>query len=397
MTPMRHALLVAGWEFRRYFKWRDQVIGFVVSLAIAAAAYAAGRVATSSGGRTMTVGIDGVEPAVLSALLAPDARLRIVPAPAAPLREAALRDGDLHGILIRRAEGAFELQVDKDPRYLPALRALVNDLVRRERLSSLGVNMVELQKALAPADLQVQFLDPERGRTGRGEQLVAAISIGFVMIALFTGMALLLTGITGEKQLRVTESIVSIVPPQAWIDGKIVGIGAYALVSMVGMIVSGLIVTFAAQAAWQFTVPSAAVRPGIAVLLIVFSMLGLLLWNAFFAAFAATIDDPNTSARSSFMFVPVIFVGVACWTVLRDPDSTASRVLALFPLTSAAALPVRAILSNVGAVEIVTAIALLVGAIWLSRRAAGRIFEVGMLMYGKEPRLREMMRWLRAP
>jgi ABC-2 type transport system permease protein len=397
MTPMRHALLVAGWEFRRYFKWRDQVIGFVVSLAIAAAAYAAGRVATSSGGRTMTVGIDGVEPAVLSALLAPDARLRIVPVPAAPLREAALRDGDLHGILIRRAEGAFELQVDKDPRYLPALRALVNDLVRRERLSSLGVNMVELQKALAPADLQVQFLDPERGRTGRGEQLVAAISIGFVMIALFTGMALLLTGITGEKQLRVTESIVSIVPPQAWIDGKIVGIGAYALVSMVGMIVSGLIVTFAAQAAWQFTVPSAAVRPGIAVLLIVFSMLGLLLWNAFFAAFAATIDDPNTSARSSFMFVPVIFVGVACWTVLRDPDSTASRVLALFPLTSAAALPVRAILSNVGAVEIVTAIALLVGAIWLSRRAAGRIFEVGMLMYGKEPRLREMMRWLRAP
>jgi ABC-2 type transport system permease protein len=86
---------------------------------------------------------------------------------------------------------------------------------------------------------------------------------------------------------------------------------------------------------------------------------------------------------------------VVALAVLRDPDSMLSRGLALFPLTSVPALPVRMVLSDPGALEIAASIALLAGAIWLTRRIAGRIFEVGMLLYGKEPTWREMARWAR--
>ena len=207
MTHWQHTLLVAGWEFQRYFKWRDQILGLLIFFAIGGAAYGAGCVATS-GRRAMIVGVDGLDPAAVSVLLPPNARLRIAIAPAPPDRPAALRDGKVHGVLTRRADGSFDLLVEKDPRYRPALEALLNDLVRRERLSRLGVSPADVQRALAPADLQVQFVDPARGRTGRGEQLLAAVCTVFVMLAVFTGMAYLLTGITGEKQLRVTESIV---------------------------------------------------------------------------------------------------------------------------------------------------------------------------------------------
>jgi ABC-2 type transport system permease protein len=82
--------------------------------------------------------------------------------------------------------------------------------------------------------------------------------------------------------------------------------------------------------------------------------------------------------------------------VLRDPDGMLARVLSLFPLTSPSAMPMRVILSDPGIVEISVAIALLAATVWLFRRLAGRIFEVGMLMYGKEPSFSEMLRWARA-
>jgi hypothetical protein len=35
------------------------------------------------------------------------------------------------------------------------------------------------------------------------------------------------------------------------------------------------------------------------------------------------------------------------------------------------------------------------GAVWLMRRAAGKVFHLGMLMYGKEPTWAEVRRWMR--
>jgi ABC-2 type transport system permease protein len=275
------------------------------------------------------------------------------------------------------------------------LSTILDGLVRRERLASRGMDAGELARLLQPAQLDVRFVDPERGRAGRGETILAAGATGLVILAVFTSMAYLLTGITGEKQLRVTESIVSFVSPQAWIDGKILGIGAYALVNILNMVAGSVLLALAAKLAWGFDLPDAAARPGILLLLLLFCTLALALWNSVFAAFAATLDDPNTSARTSLLFLPMLFIGLACWVVIRDPDSTLARALALFPLTSASALPIRAILSDAGVAEILLAAALLLATIWAVRRAAGRIFEIGMLMYGKEPSFREIWRWAR--
>jgi ABC-2 type transport system permease protein len=45
--------------------------------------------------------------------------------------------------------------------------------------------------------------------------------------------------------------------------------------------------------------------------------------------------------------------------------------------------------------EVALAVLLLVGAVWLMRRAAGKVFHLGMLMYGKEPTWAEVRRWMR--
>jgi ABC-2 type transport system permease protein len=141
-----------------------------------------------------------------------------------------------------------------------------------------------------------------------------------------------------------------------------------------------------------FTWPEAALRPGVILVLAVYTVLGLLLWNSFFAAVAATVSDVYTSSRSSLMFLPLLPV-VLSIAVLRDPDALVARILALFPLTSAPALPMRLVLSDPGLVEVGCSLALLAGAVWVMRRIAGRVFELGILLYGKEPTLAEMIRW----
>jgi ABC-2 type transport system permease protein len=391
MTHWQQARLVASWEFRRYFKWKDQLYGLLIFLGLALLSYGVGRV-TAGNRRAVTIATSGF------AVDAPTtSRLTFVPAPDDSAERARqLEEGEIAGVLTRRVDGSFDLFVKKDPRFLPQLHDRLGELVRRERLVESGLSSAQLETILAAAIVSVRFTDPERQRAGTAERMVAAIFIGLVIMSVFTSMAYLLTGITGEKQLRVTESITAIIPPQAWIDGKIIGIGAYSLATIGNMILGSVLLLIVARLNWNIPIPPIIVRPGVILLLIVFSALAVAMWNAAFAAFASTIDDPNTSTRSTVMFLPFIPVAMSV-SVLRDPDHLASRVLSIFPLTSPSAMPIRLILSNPGVVEIGLAILLLGATVWLFRRLAGRIFEVGMLMYGKEPSFREMWRWARSP
>jgi ABC-2 type transport system permease protein len=140
--------------------------------------------------------------------------------------------------------------------------------------------------------------------------------------------------------------------------------------------------------------PAAAGDPFFLAALVAFSTLGFLLWFTFFAAIAATVDDPNNSSRGGWMLFPLLPLGLA-FAVIRDPDAPLARVLGLLPPTAPTVMPVRMLLGEVPLFELLLALAGLVGAIGLLRRAAGRIFELGMLMYGKEPSWREIWRLAR--
>jgi ABC-2 type transport system permease protein len=58
-------------------------------------------------------------------------------------------------------------------------------------------------------------------------------------------------------------------------------------------------------------------------------------------------------------------------------------------------MPVRNAVTSVPVWQNLTAVALLVGAIFLAAWVAGRIYRVGILMKGKRPSLPELVRWMR--
>jgi ABC-2 type transport system permease protein len=106
------------------------------------------------------------------------------------------------------------------------------------------------------------------------------------------------------------------------------------------------------------------------------------------------VDDPNTSSRSGLLMLPLASTSLA-FIAFRSPDFVVTRVLSVVPPFSAGVLPARLLLDDVPAWEVALAVLLLAGAVWLMRRAAGKVFHLGMLMYGKEPTWAEVRRWLR--
>ena len=218
-----------------------------------------------------------------------------------------------------------------------------------------------------------------------------------MLIGIFYSLGGQLVSITGEKQLRVTEQILSAVSPQQWIDGKILGVSLFAAVQTFVFALSTLSFVLVMQVFGQkVAIPIEFSNPWVILVLILSSVGGFFFWNTFLAAIASTINDPNSSNRTSLLFLPLLPSVIGALIAFKQPTSVLSLVVTLLPITSPVVLPVRLVLSEVALWEAALALVLLVACTWLMRIAAGKIFRVGMLMYGKEPGLKEMLRWLKS-
>src|SRR6266478_2802470 len=79
-----------------------------------------------------------------------------------------------------------------------------------------------------------------------------------------------------------------------------------------------------------------------------------------------------------------------------NPESTLATTLSLVPFTSPIATPARWAAGNLTLGDVASSLALLVVGVAVVTWIAARIYRVGILMTGKRPSLRELIRWVRA-
>ncbi|MDX2153437.1 MAG: ABC transporter permease [Bryobacteraceae bacterium] len=391
---MRATWEVARWEFLRYLKLRDIVLSFAMVVAIGLGfdlfKSFAERVSPD-----IAVAVVGGERMALP--LREESKVKLQPA--AGRDEAALRqlvmDKKLDGVLILDTADSARVISRSRAGWVGELREALTAARRQERLQASGISPQQLAQISAPVRFDWLPANPKRDTNKSGAAL-AGILIGLMLMSVFVGNAYLFAGITGEKQQRVTEQVIAAISPQAWIDGKILGIAGFSLLYMVVYVVAGfLAVLTPALLGRSVELPVQATNPVLFLQFVTLSFLGLLFWFAFFGAVAATIDDPHTSQRGVFLFFPMLPM-ITAFYGLKDPDMPLMKVLGALPVSSPAVLSMRLTTSEVAWWEFPLAVVLLVAGIWVLRLAAGKIFAVATLMYGKEPTWREVWRWVRA-
>ena len=133
----------------------------------------------------------------------------------------------------------------------------------------------------------------------------------------------------------------------------------------------------------------------VAVMFLVYFVGGYLLYSSMFAAIGASVD--NESDTSQFMTPITIIVLFALYAGMysaENPDGTLAFWCSMIPFTSPIVMMVR-VPFDVPVWQLGLSLGLLaltiVGTIWLS----AKIYRVGILMYGKKPTVKELIKWIK--
>lgn len=209
-----------------------------------------------------------------------------------------------------------------------------------------------------------------------------------------------------EKTTRIVEVLVSSIHPFPLLFGKVLGVGAVSLFQFLiwGVAAGGLLRVRGVLGAHVssmdgpiqlFQVPH--VSSATVAIFLVYFLGGFFLYSAMFAAVGAMSSSEQEAQQAQQPIVYVLVLAfLSMFAPLTDATSALAVTLSLVPFTSPIAMPVRWATGDLPRTELWVSLALLVAAIVAATWVAARIYRVGMLMTGKRPNLRELLRWVRA-
>ncbi len=132
-----------------------------------------------------------------------------------------------------------------------------------------------------------------------------------------------------------------------------------------------------------------------AVILVYFA-LGYFLYAALYAAIGAMVNSDQDAQQAQTPVVMLLILPVVCvQLVAGNPRGPIAQVLTLIPFSSPILMPMRYLLKGTTPLELALSMAILLVTLLAAVWVAGRIYRIGILMYGKRPSLRELGRWIR--
>ena len=244
-------------------------------------------------------------------------------------------------------------------------------------------------------------LDEEAGEAGGGPlsiilNLMVPYFLGILLVmTIFVTSGYLLQGVAKEKTSRVMEIILSSVTARELLAGKVLGLGALGLTQIVIWLGSSVALSGGSAGLLGIALPF-MVRPQVLVLGVVYYVLGFLVYAVLMGGVGALGTTQQESQQLAGIFslmaaIPLMLGGF----MFSNPNMAFVRVLSWFPLTAPTMMLLRLPMAEVPLLDVVGSIVMLLVAIPIILWAGSKIFRMGLLMYGKRPGLRQVLRALR--
>ncbi len=292
---------------------------------------------------------------------------------------------------------------------VPVERKL-NRLWSEIKNDSLGIDETKKQ-VLAASNISLKIYNTKNLAADAGSATVIGYVCGFLMylILLLYGSQVMM-GVTEEKTSRIAEVVISSVKPFQLMLGKIIGIGMVALTQFliwIGFVFliynigkfSGQDAGGMANAVGMVQKVFTSVNILLVVSCFIFYMLaGFFFYSSLYAAIGSAINEDMREAQSlSFPITMLVIFSIALMTpAISNPSSPIAVWSSIIPFSSPIVMMARipfGVPNTVPWWQLGLSMALLIAGFMFTTWFAARIYRTGILMYGKKPSWKEMIKW----
>jgi len=187
--------------------------------------------------------------------------------------------------------------------------------------------------------------------------------------------------------------------------GKILGQGAAGLSQMAALVVVGigalllqnpLKAVLFGETASSFNLNITGASVTVLLLLLVYFILGFLLYATLFAAFGALVRRQDEVQNAVQPLTWLFMIGyLVSFAGLTSPDAAWIRIISYIPFWTPTTMLMRVGAGTVQGWEILMTIGLMIIAILAFAWIAARIYRMAILQYGQKPSLGALMKLLR--
>ncbi|ROI00501.1 ABC transporter permease [Chryseobacterium daecheongense] len=301
----------------------------------------------------------------------------------------------------------------------------IANVIKKEKMKQLGIAETELNnldKYFTLKTINVSENNKE------DSDLAFGVKTGLSMVLMYvTFMFIIIYGVRvmrsvlEEKNNRVVEIIISSVKPFELMMGKILGVTMVALTQFIiwiTMSVIGALILNTGFSSIQKNIPGGSEEimsklditqiatqvshsllelnfPLIIFVFIIYFLLGYIFYSSIYAAIGSAVDnETETQQFTLFAILPLTLGMYGSFSLMNNPDGPLGFWLSIIPFTSPVAMIAR-IPFGVPVWQLVLSIALLLGTTVFMIFLAGKIYRVGILMYGNKATMKELWKWIK--
>ncbi|MBS1621350.1 MAG: ABC transporter permease [Bacteroidetes bacterium] len=311
----------------------------------------------------------------------------------------------------QKGDNKINLEAKKSygPASITAIETKLNRVWDAVKNDSLHIDSVK-QNILLSSRLGLHFTNITDPKANAKIANAIGLACGFLIyfIILIYGSQVMM-GVMEEKTNRIAEIIVSSVKPFQMMLGKIVGIALVALTQFLLWILFIFLIyniTKVSSSSSDMNSLVGSVQQvitGINLPLILFCFAfyflgGFFFYSSIYGAIGSAVNEDMREAQSlSFPITMLIIISIFMMTAaINDPSGPIAFWGSIIPFSSPIVMMARIPFGVPGTVpwwQLILSMSLLVGGFIFTTWFAGKIYRTGILMYGKKPSWKELIKW----